>query len=114
MVIDNRPDLDGAVCSVDDAGELHKHAVAHDLEVAAAMFEDGGVEELAPMLLQSAEGPFLGGFHQPAVAGHIRRQCRSKPALDAILDHVYLPQGYPCRLSELPSEEECLCRLSVN
>ena len=80
-------DLDRAAHRVDDAGELDQQAVAGDLDDAAAMLRDLGVDELAPNFLQSGEGSFFIDAHQAGIAGHVGGQDRRQTPLDPFLCH---------------------------
>ena len=83
-------DLDGAARRVDDAAELDQEAVAHHLEDAPAILGDGGIEELAAMLLQRPQRALLIGLHEPAVADDVGRQYGGQPALDLRVAHAHL------------------------
>ena len=63
-----------AIHGGDDAGELHQCAVAHQLEHAAAMGGDLGIENRAAVGLQPFKRPRLVGLHEAAVADHIGGQ----------------------------------------
>src|SRR5437870_13513205 len=70
---------------VDDADELDQEAVAGGLDYAAVMTGDLRVDHLGAERLEPAEGPFLIGFDQARVAGHIGREDRREPTFDARL-----------------------------
>jgi len=74
---------DRAAHRIDDAGEFHQHAVAGDLDDAALVLSDLGIDQFAPMRLQPRKGPFLVGTHEPAVTRDISGEDGGQPAFDA-------------------------------
>ena len=77
-------DKDRTRHGVDDAGELHEHTVAHELDDVAIVLCDLDVDEIAPMSLQGIERACLIGAHEPAVANNISRKNRSQPSFHHI------------------------------
>ena len=64
-------DFDGAAHGVDDAAELDERAVAGQLNGAAAMQSDGGIDEVAAQSPEPRKRPVLIGPGEPAVADHV-------------------------------------------
>ncbi len=83
---------DRALDSIDHAGKFDQRPVAHQLDEAAIAFVDPGINEIAPVRLQTRQGPGLVGRHQPAVADNVRAQDRGKPALDLL---CHEPPSHP-------------------
>jgi len=83
--------IDRAAHRVDDAGEFDEEAIAGGLDDAAAVFDDLGVEKLAPVALQCGERAFLVQPHQPRVAGNIGGKDRGKAALNPFLSLRHRP-----------------------
>ena len=79
--------VDGTLHGIDDAGELDKHAVAHELENAAAMLRDHGHQDSLEALLQQRHRARFVLLHEAAEADHISSQYRGKAALGAFLKH---------------------------
>ena len=88
-------DLDRAARRVEDTAEFDQEAVAHHLEDAAVVFGDGGIEELAAVLLQGTHRPLFISLHEAAVAHHIGRQYGGKPTLNRLFSHKHCPG--PCK-----------------
>ena len=76
-------DQDSAGDRVDNAGEFAEHAVAHELDDAAAVLGDERLEQLLAVGLEAVEGTLLVALHQARVADHVRRENGGEPALDA-------------------------------
>jgi hypothetical protein len=68
---------------LDDAGELHQQAVAHDLDDAAAMLGDLGVDERLAMGLEIGQRSRLVDPHEPRVADHVGGQNGGQSAFQA-------------------------------
>ena len=66
--------LQGAGDRVHGAGELDQHAVAHELDDAAAMVADDRLEDGDAPLLQGRKRAGLVRLHQAAVADHVGHQ----------------------------------------
>jgi hypothetical protein len=76
--------LVGAGDGVDDAGELHQHAVAGQLDDAAAPFGNTGIDDLAAAKLHRIQCPLFVGTHHPAVADdiHCENSCKTAFQVD--------------------------------
>ena len=59
------------------------------------MFLNFGIGQLAPKRLQSHEGPFLVGAHEPAVTGDVRGEDGGQLAFDAFRGQSGLPPHGP-------------------
>ncbi len=75
--LDHGSTLDG----IDDAGELDERAVAHELDDAAVVLLDRGVDQFATAALQSLERAYLVLAHEAAVANHVGSKYCGKPSL---------------------------------
>ena len=75
-------DEHGAAHRVDNARELDEGAVAHELDDAALVLGDQGLDELSAVRLEAGEGAVLVPLHEPAVADHVGRQDGGEPPLD--------------------------------
>ena len=82
-------DFDGAAHGVDDATELDKRAVAGQLDGAAVMQGDGGIDEVAAQSPEPRKRTVLIRPGEPAVADYVRDQDRS--------DLARLAHGEPLR-----------------
>jgi hypothetical protein len=67
-------DLGRTFHRLDHAAELGQHAVAHELDDAAAVARDRGIDHLGAMRLQARQRAGFVQAHQPAVAGDIGSQ----------------------------------------
>ena len=79
--------LGRALDGVDDARELHQHAVAGGLDDPAFFLGDGRIDQLEPMRAQPGERARLVRLHEPAVAHHVGREHRREPTLEPPLLH---------------------------
>ena len=79
--------VDGAFHGVDDAGELDKDAVAHDLEDAPALLRDQWHQDIVTARPQQRHRAGLILLHEPAVADHVGGKNRGEAALDAFFGH---------------------------
>ena len=75
------------VDGIDNAGELHKYAVAHELHHPAMICGCLRLDELAMMTLQLGERARFVGSHEAAEADNVSRQDGSQAALDAGFAH---------------------------
>ena len=66
------------------AAELDQDAVAHELDDAAAMVADDGLEDLPAALLQGRERAGLVRLHQAAVADHVGHQHGGQAAVHGV------------------------------
>jgi hypothetical protein len=84
--------LDGerAFYRVDYAGELDERSVAHQLDDAAVVVSDPGIDQLVPMPLDRGERTHLVRLHKARVSDHIGRQYRGKAALHGNLPRARL------------------------
>ena len=73
--------LDRALHRVDDTGEFHQHAVAHQLHQPAVVLRKQGLHDLAALLPEQGERSGLVLAHEPAVADHVRGENRREAAL---------------------------------
>ena len=73
-------DLGGALDGVGDALEFHQHSVAGGLDDLPLVLDDDRIDDLEPVGPQPRERARLVGFHQPAVADHVRRENRRQPS----------------------------------
>ena len=80
-------DREGAVDGIDDAGEFDQRAIADQLDDAAIVFGDGGVENCLAVTLQRRQRAGLVGRHHARIGDDIGRQNRGKPADIARLSH---------------------------
>ena len=62
---------DRAVDGIDHAGELHQRAIPHQLDDAAIVRGDAGVDQVAPQRFEAAQRVRLVDLHQAAEADHI-------------------------------------------
>jgi hypothetical protein len=74
-------DLRGAGDGVDDAGELNQGAVAHELDHAAVVPGDRGVDQLPAMLFEGVQGACLVLCHEAAVGDHVGGEYGGEPSL---------------------------------
>ena len=68
---------------VHDARELHQHAVAGELDDAAPVLGDLGVDQFLAMRLERRERGGLVYAHEAAVADHVRSQDSGQTAFHA-------------------------------
>ena len=80
-------DLGSARHRVNDAAELHQHAVAGRLDDAAPVLGNGGIDELKAMGLEARKRPRLVDLHQPAVADHVGGKDCCEPSLGSARFH---------------------------
>jgi hypothetical protein len=69
-------DHDGAFDRVDGARELDQRAVPDQLDHAAAVLGDEGLDEFLAQSLQARDRAGFIGSHEPAIANHVRGQNR--------------------------------------
>ena len=82
-------DADSAADGIDDAGELHQHAVTCGLDDAAVVPGDVGIDQFAAVRLERTQRCDLIGAHQPAVADDIGGEDRRKPSFDSAFPHEW-------------------------
>ena len=80
-------DRDRAFDGIDRAGELDQGAVASELDHAAVVLGDQGLDEFDPMGLDPRERAGLVGTDQPAVADHVHGHDGREPAIHARSGH---------------------------
>ena len=77
-------DFGGALNGVDDARELSEGAIAHQLDDAAAVLGELGLDQLPAVTLQPLESAELVLAHEAAVADHVSGEdCSKFPHLGA-------------------------------
>ena len=69
---------------IDDTGELDEQAVPHQLDDAALVLGDLGLDELGAMGTKAGERAFLVGAHEARVANDVRAEDRGESALDLL------------------------------
>jgi hypothetical protein len=79
--------IDGTTQCRHRARELDEDAVAGDLDDAALVLRDFGVDQLLPVCLQPLKRTFLVSADEPAVARHVGGQYRCQLAFDALGRH---------------------------
>ena len=81
--------LDGerAVDGVDDAAEFHQRAVADQLDDAAVVGGDRGIEDRFAVPLQRGERAGLVGAHHARIADHVGGEDRRELTVDAFFGH---------------------------
>ena len=84
-------ELDGEAHRVDDAGELHQGAVAHELDGAAAVLRGLWLDELLAVGLERGERARLVLAHQAAIADHVGGEDRRQPTFLARFHRNHLP-----------------------
>ena len=84
-----------AVHGIDHAAELRDGAVADQLDDAAVMGGDGGIEHRQPVQLEGGQGALLVGPHQPRIADHVGREDGRELTVDAFFGHEYAGSGSP-------------------
>src|SRR5919108_282669 len=77
MLVNGSTAIDGLA----GAGELHEHAIAHDLDDTAMMLGHQRLQDFAAPLLQGGERSCLVLLDEPAVADHVRGQNSGQAAL---------------------------------
>ena len=77
-------DFGGAGHRIHHARELDQHAVAGDLDDAALMLGDLGVDQFAPMRFSADSVPASSSAHEAAVADHIGGEDGGHSALNGI------------------------------
>ena len=87
LVVDGHPALyhSSTLDGLDDAGELDERAVAHELDHAAVVLLDLGLDQFATAPLQSLERTDLVLAHEAAVANHVGSKYCGKPSLHMCL-----------------------------
>jgi hypothetical protein len=68
--------LGGTIDTLNGAGKFGKQAIAHQLDDAAAMLGDAGIDDFRAMLLQKRERSRLVLAHHPAIADRVCGQDR--------------------------------------
>src|SRR5262249_18028996 len=74
--------------SIDGAGKLYEHAVAHHFDDATVVLVYRGLEDVGAPRPEGGESAGFVGLHHPAVADDISSQDGGKAALDALFGHV--------------------------
>ena len=80
-------DLDGAGDGVHHAGEFGEHAVAGQLDDAALVLGDLGVDQLLAAGLECGERRRLVDAHEPGVADHVGGQYGGEPSVGVFVSH---------------------------
>ena len=87
----------GTADGIDDAGKLDQGAVAHELDDAATVGSDGGIEDDFTVSLQSGQRAGLVGAHHARIADDICRQDGRQPACRASVGHQRLVLDIRCQ-----------------
>ncbi len=73
--------VQGAAHGIDDACELGQPTVAHQLDGAAAMGGNHGIDQLLPERTKPGHRAFLVRGREPAIASHIAGENRGQPGI---------------------------------
>jgi len=75
--------IDGEGNGIDDAGELHERAVAHQFDSTAAILRHLGIEKILTMLLERRKLADFVLAHEAAVADHVEGEDRGETTFHA-------------------------------